>query len=172
MTMTENPIASIPLRIPLPMSKTFPVAMALFFGYLITVVLAFVFQNAIQAVTGVNPAHMSIVVLMLLLVIPWALCGWWLFKKYSKVGKLHLFESSLTITGENDELIKSYPAIAVDFIKIQNAAFHITFKDGYRFNALNIGMPDNFGQQLMGFQPKLLEFVSRNNLTIKKGNIV
>lgn len=168
----EAPLASIRLRLPIPVAITLAVGLGIMFLYLLTVVLAFVFQNSIELAIGINPARVSIIVLMVVLFIPWGILGWVILKKYAKIGVLHLYANYLTISDANNRVIKTYPANSITMIKQQGNAAHFEFKDNYRFNLINLGMDSNYTDELIRFNTALLAFLNQNNIKAIKGNIL
>ncbi|WP_158825813.1 hypothetical protein [Mucilaginibacter lacusdianchii] len=170
--MSSNLLGSIRLRLPIPAAKTLGVGFLILILFIISVVLCFVFQDGIDATIGINPAHMSIVMLMVVLLIPWVIITFWLIKKYTKVGYLELYQHHLQILSPEKEVLKHYDASSISFVKIQAPSFHITFKDGYRFNVLNVAMGDGYVKELVNFYPTFLEFLNINNIKVAQGNIM
>lgn len=168
----ETPSASIKLRLPAPFAITMATGFGILFFYLVTVILSFLFQDAIESVIGINPAKISIIILLIVLFIPWAILAWGIFQKYSKIGTLNLYTNYLTINNAEKQVIKNYPAQAITVIKIQNLAAHFEFRDGYRFNILSIGMDKNYTNELSVFHHQLLNFIDQNHLNVQKGRIL
>ncbi|MBB6111768.1 hypothetical protein [Mucilaginibacter lappiensis] len=168
----ETPTASIRLRLPIPIGKTLTIGFIFIFSYLIVLVLIFAFQNSIASVLGINPAHISIILLMFIVFLPWAFVAWQMLRRLTKTGTLSLYSDYLTITNQQNEVIKDYPANFISSVKMQNLIFHFEFKDGYRFNVINLAMDKNYPQELAEFNPLLLVFLSNNNIPFQKGRIL
>lgn len=168
----DNLTASIKLRLPVSLGKALLIGFLIFGGYLVSVVLSFVFQDSINSLIGINPAKMSIIALLIILFIPWGLFGWLLIVKFTDYGYLNLYRDHLTILSKENQLIKNYLASDVAFIKIQDVAFHITFKDGYRFNCINLGMEKGYMEKLSQFNGKLKFFINENNIPVVDGKII
>ncbi|MFW0717146.1 hypothetical protein [Pedobacter sp. N23S346] len=168
----DNLTASIKLRLPVSLGKALLIGFLIFGGYLICVILSFVFQSSIDSLIGVNPAKMSIITLLIIIFIPWGLLGWLLIIKFTDYGYLNLYEDHLTISSIENKLIKNYQAMEIAFIKIQDAAFHITFKDGYRFNCVNLGMEKGYIEKLSKFSIELKTFIEKNSIPVSEGRII
>lgn len=168
----ENPAASIKFRLPVSLGKALLTGFLIFGGYLVSVVLSFVFQDSIYGLIGVNPAKMSIITLLIVLFIPWGLLGWLLIVKFTSYGYLNLYKEHLTLSSIDNNLISSYKATDIAFIKIQDIAFHITFKNGYRLNCINLGMGSGYMEKLSKFNFKLRTFIQENSITVGEGRII
>jgi hypothetical protein len=168
----ENPAASIKFRLPVSIGKALLTGFLIFGGYFVSIVLAFVFQDSIYSLIGVNPAKMSIIALLVVLFIPWGLLGWLLIVKFTSYGYINLYKAHLTISSLDNNLISSYQATDIAFIKIQDMAFHITFKNGYRLNCINLGMESGYMEKLSQFNFKLRTFIQENSITVGEGRIV
>jgi hypothetical protein len=168
----EHPQTSIRFRLPVAIGKSLGVAFIVLTGYLISLVCAFVFQQGIENLTGINPAKISIIILLIVLFIPWGVLGWLLLVKATSYGKLNLFEDHLTLSSQQDELLRRYHAHQIAGVKLQNVAFHIAFKDGYRFNCINMGMGKGYIQELAAFTPQLIAFLEKNNVHFEHGRII
>lgn len=168
----EHPQNSIRFRLPVAMGKSLGVAFIVLTGYLISVVCAFIFQQAIENLTGINPAHISILVLLIVLFIPWGGLGWFLLVKATSYGKLNLYADHLTLSSEQDELLKRYSVDQIAGVKFQHVAFHLAFKDGYRFNCINMGMGKGYVQELAAFTPQFISFLEKNNVHFEYGRII
>lgn len=168
----EQPSASIPLRLPIAIGKTLVISLGIMFFYIITIILAFFFQHNILIVTGINPAQISIVIVMVILFIPWGIIAWLLLRRFSKIGVLRLYPSHIVITGSDSQILKEYQANSILLITIQNNAYHFDFKDGYKFNVINLAMGAGYSDQMVAFLPFLLNFVYENNIMVKQGVII
>ncbi|HWW38693.1 hypothetical protein [Pedobacter sp.] len=168
----NTPSANIKMRLPIPVGTTLGIGFAMLAGYIVTLVLVFIFQNQIETLTGINPAHSPLTLLMLILLAPWVIIAWLLIKKNTNYGFLNLYDRYLIITDEHNSLIKKYNAEDVAFVKLQHLAFHFTFKDGYRFNCINLAMEKGYPEQLASFNPFLREFIVQNQVPVQQGNIM
>lgn len=86
-----------------------------------------------------------------------------------KLWNLNLYKEHLTLSSIDNNLISSYQAIDIAFIKIQDMAFHITFKNGYRLNCINLGMGSGYMEKLSKFNFKLRTFIQENSITVSEG---
>lgn len=168
----EHPQTSIRFRLPVAIGRSLGVASIVFACYLISVVCAFIFQEWIEEFIGINPAKISVLVLLIALFIPWALLGWLLLVKATNYAKLNLYGSYLTLSSEHDELLKRYNAEQIAAVRFQNVAFHLAFKDGYRFNCINLGMGRGYIQELAAFTPQLITFLEKNKVHFEYGRII
>ncbi|QNK64336.1 hypothetical protein H7F33_07590 [Pedobacter sp. PAMC26386] len=169
----EKPDATIRMRLPLPMGKALFAGVLLFIGYVACLILCFEYQDQLEGLIGINLKQISIIPIMIVLLIPWIIIAAWLIRKFAHYGILSLFNAHLTITSiENKKVIKSYPATAIAFIKIQHLTFRFTFKEGSGFNSINMSVAKHFENQLIGFNPVFHAFIQRNEVPIQEGVVL